>query len=80
MLDRSAMIRELASLVEAGGAGDLRRVAAHFKMPSGRAWKDIPDGEVATLHRFTVGGEPLPVGPATAEEIAAEPFTDTIPF
>ncbi len=82
MPDDAAMRRELHDLafnVE-GGRERIAAVAAHYGMPRGRKMREIPSVDVALLHLYTLGGETLPGGPATPEEIAADPYTDETPF
>ena len=75
------MLEDLRRLVsEAGGAADLRRVAERYAMPSGRAWKDIPDDDIERLHRHTVGGEPLPSFMLSDDSAEGRKFNESIPF
>ena len=49
-------------------------------MPSGRAWKDIPDDDLERLHSHTVGGEPLPSFMLSDDSPEGRKFNESIPF
>lgn len=54
MPTRDAMIESLTAWIKADEAkrrAEIVSIATILGMPSGRPWRDIPDAEVARLHR-----------------------------
>jgi len=82
-VDRATQVRALRAAIEqAGIKPELARVAAHFDIER-VTWAEMPDADVDTLYRFTIGGEPLPAAdPSMTPDDTTEgtAFNQSIPF